>query len=102
MNLGLTLKKNENSNEMPRNAAFHQDLHRLPRHKISSEKEIQFCLEIITCDHLMYTMDLPKLIVSNQKEESISAIKRVEMPMAVKLDLLSGPAVVFDTAEVWK
>ena len=42
----------------------------------------------------MYTMDLPKFIVSNQKEESISA-SRVKMPMAVKLSLLSGP-VVFD------
>ena len=63
----MTPKKSENSNEM-----FYQDLHRLLRHKISSEKEIHFCLEIITCDPLMYTMDLPKFIVSNQKEESVS------------------------------
>ena len=62
----------ENSNEMPRNAAFHQDLHCLLRHKLSSEKEILFCLEIITCDPWMYTMDLPKFIVSNQNEESMS------------------------------
>ena len=68
----MTPKKSENSNEMPRNAAFHQDLHSLLRHKISSEKEIHFCLEIIPCDSLMYSMDLPKFIVSNQKEESIS------------------------------
>ena len=70
--LGGTPKKRENSNEMLWNAAFHQDLHRLLRHKISSEKEIYFCLEKITCDPLMYTMDLLKFIVSNQKEESIS------------------------------
>ena len=68
-----TLTKSENSNEMPQNVAFHQDLHRLLRHKISSENEIYFCLEIITCDPLMYTMDLPKCIVSKQKEESVSA-----------------------------
>ena len=67
MHLGVTPKKSENSNEM-----FHQDLHRLLTHKISSEKEIHFCLEIKTCDPLMCTMDLPKFIVSNQKEESKS------------------------------
>ena len=44
----------------------------------------------------MYTMDLLKFIVSNQKEESIRAL-RVQMPMTVKLSLLSGPVVVFDT-----
>ena len=33
-----------------------------------NEKEVQFYLEIITCDPgSMYIMDLPKLIVSNQK-----------------------------------
>ena len=68
-----TLTKSENSNEMSENVAFHQDLHRLLRHKISSENEIYFCLVIITCDPLMYTMDLPKFILSNQKEESVSA-----------------------------
>ena len=69
----MTPKKRENSNEMLWNVAFHQDLHCLLRHKISSEKEIYFCLEIITCDPLMYPMDLLKFIVLNQKEESISA-----------------------------
>ena len=89
-----TLTKNKNSNDMPQNVAFHQDLHRLLRHKISSEKELY--LEILTCDPLTYTMDLPKFIVSNQKGESISA-KRVKMSMAVKLSLLLEPVVVFDT-----
>ena len=47
----------------------------------------------------MFTMDLPKFIVSNQKEKSISALymyKGFKMPMAVNLSLLSGPVVVFD------
>ena len=68
-----TLTKSENSNAIPENVAFHQDLHHLLRHKISSENEIYFCLVIITCDPLMYTMDLPKFILSNQTEESVSA-----------------------------
>ena len=55
------------------NAAFHQGPHLLLRQKVSSEKEIQFYFEIITCNPLMYRMDLPKFIVSIQKEESISA-----------------------------
>ena len=38
--------------------------------KRSSEKEI-FYLGMITCNPLMFTMDLPKFIVSNQKEKSI-------------------------------
>ena len=54
---------------------------------------MHFYLEIITCDPLMYTMDLPKFIVSIQKEESISG-KRVNMSMAVQFSLLSGPVVV--------
>ena len=33
--------------------------------------EIQFCLEIITCDPLAYTMGHLKVIESNEKEESI-------------------------------
>ena len=32
-----------------------------------NEKEVQFYLEIITCDPSMYIMDLPELIVSNHK-----------------------------------
>ena len=58
---------------MPKNAAFHQGLNCLLRQKQSSEKEMQFYFEIITFDPLMYTMDLPRFIVSIQKEEFISA-----------------------------
>ena len=42
--------------------------------KLSSEIEIKFYLDIITGTPLIYTMDHPKLIVSNQKEESISIL----------------------------
>ena len=54
---------------------------------------MQFYFKIITCDPLMYTMDLPKFIVSIQKEEFISAL-RVLMSMAVQFRLLSGHVVV--------
>ena len=54
---------------------------------------MQFYFEIITCDPLMYIMDLPKFIVSIQKEDFISA-QRLLMPMAVQFSLLSGSAVV--------
>ena len=63
----------EDPEEMPKNAAFHQGLHCLLKQKQSSEKEMQIYFEIITCDPLMYTMDLPQSIVSIQKEEFITA-----------------------------
>ena len=50
-----------------------QGLHCLLRRKQSEEKEIQYYSEIITCDPSIYTMDLPKFIVLNQKQLSISA-----------------------------
>ena len=57
----------EGPDEMPHNAAFHQGLHYLLRQKKSSEKEIQIFIWKLE----PYTMDLPKFIVSNQKEEWI-------------------------------
>ena len=45
----------------------------------------------------MFRMDLPKFIVSNQKEKSNCIYKGFKMPMAVNLSLLSVPVVVFDT-----
>ena len=69
-----TLANNEDPDEMTHYAyytAFHQCLHGLLRQKLSSEKEIQFYLEFIICDPLIYTMDYPKFSFSNQKEESI-------------------------------
>ena len=53
--------------------AFHQGLHWFCLDKkLSSEKEIQFHLEIITWDSLIYTVDHPKLIIPKLMEESIS------------------------------
>ena len=50
-----TLANSEDVDEMPQNVAFHQGLHCLLRQKQFSEKEIQYYLEIITCDPLLYT-----------------------------------------------
>ena len=57
--------------------------------------EIQFYLEIITCDQSIYTLDHPKFIVSNQKEESIYAFIRPDFFLLLDLqdffsDLGSG------------
>ena len=67
----LNLANSDDPDEMPHNAAFHQGLHCSLRQKRSSEKKCN--LEVITCDHSIYTMEHSKLIVSNQKEESISS-----------------------------
>ena len=53
----VILANSDNPDTMPHDAAFHQGLHRLLIQKRSSKKEIQFCLEIITCDPSNYTMD---------------------------------------------
>ena len=55
----------------------HLGLHCLLQLKQSSEKEIIFYLEIITCEPAICIMDHPKFIVSNQKEESISALRLI-------------------------
>ena len=65
------LANSEDPDEMPHDAAFHLGLHCLLRQKRSAEKEIQFLFGNITCDPSIYTMDHPKFMVSNQKEESI-------------------------------
>ena len=46
---------NEDPDEMPQNSAFYQGLH----------CEVQYYLEIITCDPSIYTTDHPYLTVSN-------------------------------------
>ena len=58
-----TLANNEDPDEMPHNGTFHQGLHCLLRQKQSSEKDMQFYLEIITHDPSIYTMDHPKFVV---------------------------------------
>ena len=47
------------------------------RKKRSSEKEIQYILEIITCDPSIYTMDHPAFIACRFMENSIG-LKRVK------------------------
>ena len=69
----LTTADSEYPDEMPHNTVFHQGLHFLLRQKRSSEKKLQFYLEIANCDHSNYAMDHSKFIESIQKEESISA-----------------------------
>ena len=93
----ISPKKCENSDEMPQNEAFHQGIHCLLLRTSKIFRERNIYLGMITCDPLMFTMDLPKFIVSNQKEKSINVYKKFKMPMAVNLSLLSGPVVVFDT-----
>ena len=68
-----TLANSKDTDEMPHHEALVQGLHYLLRQKRSTEKEIQFYLEIITCNPSIYTMDHPKFTVLNQKEESIGA-----------------------------
>ena len=60
----------EDPGEMPHKPAFHQGLHCLLRHYLSSEK---YFSEIITCNcnPSMSTMDIPDLTVSNFMENSI-------------------------------
>ena len=69
------LANSENPDEMPHYAAFHQGVHCLPRPKQSSVKEIHLCLEIITCEPFICTMNHPKFIVSYRMEESIGEQK---------------------------
>ena len=50
----------EDTDEMLHNVAFHQSLHCLLRQYQYTKKEIQYVLEIITSDPLIYTMDHPE------------------------------------------
>ena len=62
---------------MPHNAAFHRGLHCLPSPNRSSKKNKQECMEIITYDPSMYTMDHPDFIGCSFMENSIG-LKRVK------------------------
>ena len=53
---------------MLHNAAFHQDLHCLLR---QNDPQIQYFLEIISCDPSKYRIEHPDLTVSNFIENSI-------------------------------
>ena len=50
----VTLANSEDPDKMPHDAAIRQGLHCLLRQNRSSEKEIQFCFEIITCVPYIY------------------------------------------------
>ena len=64
-----TLAKSEDPDEMLHIAAFHLGLHCLLRQNRSSEKEIQYFLEIITFNRSIYRMD--NLIVYSFTENSV-------------------------------
>ena len=65
-----SLANSEDPDEMPHRVAFHQGLHcNLKR------KKIIFYEEVITCNPSFNTMDHPKYIASNQKEEFIRAYR---------------------------
>ena len=66
-----TLANSEDPDEMQHYAAFHQGLHCLLRQNQSSEKEIQYFLEIISCDPSIYKLDHPDLTLSNFMGNSI-------------------------------
>ena len=70
-----SLVNNDDPDKMPHNAAFHQGIHCFitMKQKQYSAKEIHFYVESTTCDPSVYTMDHPRFIASNQKEESFRA-----------------------------
>ena len=55
----------EDPDEMSLFVAFHQSLRGLLRLNRSSEKEIQYVFEIITCDLSIYTMDHSSSFIEN-------------------------------------
>ena len=71
-----TLVNSEEPDEMSHNIAFHQGLYYLLRQKQSQEKEINFYLEIITCDPSIYTMDHPVYCIKS--EGTIHSTSRVK------------------------
>ena len=56
---------------MPQDVVFHQGLHCLLRQNPSSEKEVQYFHEIITCYPLLYTIGHPDFSVCSIMENSI-------------------------------
>ena len=77
-----TLANSADPDKMPDTAAFHQGLHCLHRIKLSLEKEIQFYLEIITCDPSIYTTNHPKVIASYLVVELIRIQRVKPLPWA--------------------
>ena len=71
------MANSEDPDEMPHKAAFHQRLHCLLQQDQSSEKEIQYVLEIMTCNPLIYTMHNPDFIICSLVE-NFFGLKRVK------------------------
>ena len=87
------MAKSEDPDEMPHYAAFHQGLHCLLRQNGSSENEMQYYLEIITCDPSIYTMDCPDITVSNFMGNPIGT-ERVNNGAWSKISIISYPSAV--------
>ena len=68
------LTNSETADEMP------PVLHCLLRQNLSSEKEIQYFFEIITCIPSIYIMDHPVFILCSCMESSIE-LKRVKLEL---------------------
>ena len=71
-----TLANSEDQDKMLHNAAFHQGLHCLVRHRRSSGKEIQCVLEVVTCDPAILTTDHPDVAECSFMEKNF-CLKRV-------------------------
>ena len=67
------MANSEDTDKMPHNAVFHQSLHCLLIQDGTSD--IQYLLEIMTCDHSLYTMDGPELFYLYFLEYSKTCIK---------------------------
>ena len=72
----LHLKNNEDPYQMPHKAAFPGGISwgstLFGKTKRIFTEKMMFSLEILTCDTSIYTMNHPKYVASNQKEDSIS------------------------------
>ena len=74
------LANSDDPDEMPHSAAFHLGKLCLLDENNLQRKEIQFLWGIIASDPTIYTMDHPIIIVSNQKEESLThKLKRMSI-----------------------
>ena len=73
-----TLANNEDPDEMPLKAAFHQALYCLLGLNPCFMKEIQYVLEITTQDPSVYSMGHPDFIICSLMENSID-LKRVNV-----------------------
>ena len=71
--------------KMLHNAVFHQGLHCWLRQKRSSEKELQFYFEIITCDPSNYIMDHFKLFYQTGRKSPLGHKRLIAGEMESKV-----------------